>query len=329
MRQNMDKNEFETAFHKTEETNEATQLTTKRLKMQQDEISNIANIYNNIPCMAYGLRSFICLIEEISELTIELMNFHNGKDNKMALLEEIADVIICTECVRTLTEQKMQSEQQTPPEHHIPVKAIYSQHIVEPPELDQNSIIQLLCLSQQQLTKYIRKNKTEYDIIFRALNCIMGVIKFLCVMENMFTEKQIYTAIEVKIQRDINRRKQERRQNDMKSECQKVSEKLEHDRTIVHNLSDMSKKQWYIENPSTKEPLCYNGKAIIFTTEEHAKTLAESHMGDDEYNIVNKNLAYEEYLMGDNLIIIREDVKQPNGSYSCTDYLTENTDKKG
>lgn len=101
------------------------------------------------------------------------------------------------------------------------------------------------------------------------------------------------------------------------------SKKLAESRTIATNLG-FTGKHYYIWNPKLNVPLCYDNKALTFSTEEYARNLAESHLTKDEYKIEYKEFVHESgHIDADGLIIERVDEKLSNDAYSCNDYLVE------
>lgn len=106
---------------------------------------------------------------------------------------------------------------------------------------------------------------------------------------------------------------------------QKQSQKLETRRTLKRSeLADHGiKPPWYIENPSTQEPLCFNDKPIVFSDRKQAKSFADTCLCEDEYRLANKSLPHTTYLLGDHLLVVRTDTENPDGSYTCYDHLTD------
>lgn len=106
---------------------------------------------------------------------------------------------------------------------------------------------------------------------------------------------------------------------------ERQSKTLVKNRTIVDNLG-LSGKQFYIWNPEFDVPLCYDGKALTFTTREYAEQLAASHLTKDQYTIVHKKFLYKQgHIHADGLIIKRVEEKDKNGAWHCQDLLAEKT----
>lgn len=92
------------------------------------------------------------------------------------------------------------------------------------------------------------------------------------------------------------------------------------DRIIADNLGIPS--AYYIWNPEYETPLCWDDKALTFTSEHAAKTFAESCMTKGEYTI--KHLYDYRYdgghIAADGLIVERQD-KCNGGIWACEDAL--------
>lgn len=112
--------------------------------------------------------------------------------------------------------------------------------------------------------------------------------------------------------------------NDVIRDTMDMSLPSQEEQVIPEVISKINGAFYYIYSIQYEAPLCWDNKALIFTTENYARRFADSCLWSDLYVIIHKEFEWTDgYILADDLVVRLSDKLNKDGSWTCNDILVK------